>query len=78
MTLLKKNYIDVMIFNRFSRHRKILNFVISVKRKCFKAISSVKIKITNIYYIAIYKVNVDLIKAHGFLGNMRLRVSWVK
>ena len=34
-----------MIFKRFSVYRKILNFVIFVKRKCFKAIFSVKTKI---------------------------------
>ena len=43
-----------MAFKRFSLPRKMLNFVIFVKKKCFKAISSVK---TNIFETLFLNIN---------------------
>ena len=78
---------DVMIFKRFTPHRKMLNFVIFVKRKCFKAISSVKAKVLEtlvlniytglgyfiFYFTTIYKVYVDLVneRQHNTQGFLR-------
>ena len=39
---------------RFSRHRKNLNFVIFVNRKCVKAISSIKTKNFETFFLNIY------------------------